>query len=231
MKKLIFIILLGIITNTSFGQDCGGAPTGMNITNLSTTAMRVQFYRPLKPEKYWSNKDIKEYESYFQIRYKVYFNQAGRPDWVKDIDTSVIEKSFQITANEHSSTYDILGLIPGLSYEVCIYTNCGNNKFAGPLCYFSTLTSEAPCTLEFSPSSTTAGRFKFIYKPFTNVLAKQIIFEYREQNGDWKIVDVNDGNSVYIDDFKPGSTYFARIKFVYYNDVVSSYSDILLFSL
>lgn len=231
MKKCIIALLLIVYAYLSFGQDCGGAPTGMNITNLSTTAMRVQFYRPLKPEKYWSNKDIKEYEPNFKITYKVYFNQVGRPEWVKDIDTSLVEKSVQITANEHSSTYDILGLIPGLSYEVCIYTNCGNNKFAGPLCYFSTLTSEAPCTLEFTPSSATAGRFKFVYKPFTNVFAKQIVFEYRENSGDWKIVDVDDSNSVYIDDFKPGSTYFARIKFVYYKDVVSSYSDILMFSL
>ncbi|MEI6122663.1 MAG: hypothetical protein WCQ95_03465 [Bacteroidota bacterium] len=220
----LFLLLSGAFVRA---QDCGGIVTGMDVSVLSTSALHVQFYRPLEPEKYWDNKNVPEYEAYFQINYRVYFNQAARPDWVKDIDTSVIQVPFQITATDHSSSFDLKGLTPGLSYEVCIYTRCGQN-LVGPLCHFATTTTESPCKLEFKQNSATSGNFKFIYNAFTNVLEKKITFEYRENSENWTVVDVISGNGVFIDNLKPGATYFARVKFQYYNDVESNYSDILM---
>ncbi|MEI6765639.1 MAG: hypothetical protein WCM76_08355 [Bacteroidota bacterium] len=228
MRKFLLVIIFGLFGQMTFAQnDCGGAVTGMDLTVLSTSALRVQFWRPLIDEKYWPTKGVPEYEHYFQIKAKPYFSQSNNANWYKDVDTSTIVKGFQISANEHSSTYDLISLLPGVSYDVCIYTVC-RNSLIGPLCFHSTTSLEAPCKLEYSRIDETSGNFKFKYNEFTNVVAKQILFEYREKNGEWKVVEVNDSNSVYISDLKPGETYFARIKFVYYNNVESNYSDILI---
>ncbi len=232
MKSLLAILSLLLLMTQELtaqkSEDCSGAVTGMNALAVTCTAVRVQFYRPLKPSKFWSQKNEPEYESNFTIVYKPYFSQAQTGDWVKDVDTSEKEHSFQITKNEHSSYWEFIDLIPGMSYEFCIYTRCGQEKI-GPLCHFATTSNEAPCKFEINQTAGNAASFRIKYNDKTNIFAKQILLEYREKDGDWKQTEINDSYSAYISGLKTGAVYYARVKFVYYNNVVSPYSNEVVF--
>lgn len=223
---LLLLIVQDLIAQDS--ADCGGMVTGMNAISTTCTAVKVGFFRPLRPSKFWSNKNEPEYESNFTIVYRPYFSQAQTAEWVKDIDTSAKEHSFQLTKNEHNSFWEFIDLIPGMSYEFCIYTRCGQDK-AGPLCHFATTSNEAPCKLEINQTAGNSASFKIKYNDKTNIFAKQILLEYREKDGNWKQMEINDSYSAYIPDLKTGAVYYARVKFVYYNDVVSPYSNEVVF--
>jgi len=225
MKKLLFLSVILLCGDMLSAQECGGMPTGMNVLPISTSGFRIQFYRPLRPAKYWIQKDVPYYENGFKITLKPYFTQGDNRKWEQSMDTTTIVLPFQMTANEHSSIYEYTSLLPGTSYKVCIYTYCGNNIYEGPLCDNATTSTEAPCTLSFDAISETAGKFKFNYKPNTHVLADHILFQYREGNSDWHDMAVNDSNGAYLDTMKKGMTYYARVKFFYTNLVESQYSD------
>ncbi|MBK8953417.1 MAG: hypothetical protein IPM85_15305 [Chitinophagaceae bacterium] len=224
MKKLLIVILGFILLHTETTaqntEDCSGGVTGMNALAITCSAVKVQFYRPLRPSKFWSNKNEKEYEANFTIVYKPYFSQAITADWIKDIDTSTKEHSFQLTKNEHSSFWEFIDLIPGMSYEFCIYTRCGNLRI-GPLCHFATTSNEAPCKLEINQTRDNSASFNIKYNERPTFSRKQILLEYREKEGDWKQIEINDSYSAFISNLNAGSVYYARVKFVYYNDVVS----------
>ncbi len=229
MKKIIFFLILGIShINLSAQDECGGAPTGMNLVVYSTSCIKGMFFRPSLPEKFWNDPKVREYEKNFLIKYKPYFSQGNQDVFYKTVDTVPTYIDRQVVGTEHEASFEFKSLLPGVSYEFCIYTMCKGEKI-GPLCYFATTTLEAPYILKFDSLSQTSGRYKFEYKPDTYVIPNDIILEYREKSEDWKIKHVNFG-SVYFEDLKPNHTYFARYKVVYDHGVESEYSNILIVS-
>lgn len=226
--------MIGMSCNSLFAQDCGGKVTGMNITVLSSTGFRVQFFRPLWPEKDWPTKGVPEYEHNYLIKIKPSFPKPDTASWIKDMDTTTISWPVQFVANEHSTNFDYLNLCPATSYNVCIYTRCGT-KLEGPLCSSGTTSKDAPCTLKADSMSSTSRAFRYVWKPDTRLEStlkiKKIVFEYREKKGDWQVMNPSCSavGSVNVYDLKPGVAYIARVKFIYINNAESSYSDELVF--
>ena len=233
MKSLLTgMALILFLANTAIGQetgDCGGAVTGMNASPVSCSGIRVQFFRPERPKKFWSDKRVAEYESYFTITYKPYFAQAIKPEWAKTVDTTLKEHSFHITKNEYSSYWEYIDLLPGTSYEFNIYTRCGTVKL-GPLTHFATTPNEPPCDLVVTHTSKEGASFDFKYHPKTIIRPKRIILEYRKAGGKWAEKECSSSNSSFLYNLETKTTYFARLKFEYYNKVVSPYTNEVSFT-
>jgi len=223
MKKILFLLLMGFFCKSLIAQECGNGPTGMNLIVKSTSRIEGMFYRPLIDKKYWRDPMIPEYWKDYVISVKPYFSQGNKEAFYKNIDTTKKYIDRQVVGSEHEAYFDFNSLYPGVSYEICIYAYCEGKKY-GALCQSKTMTLEPPYILKFDSVSNQLGIFKFKYKPYVSVLPKDIIFEYREKNEDWKIMNVNFG-SIYLEDLKPGHVYFARYKVTYDHGVETNYSD------
>jgi hypothetical protein len=223
MKKIMFFLLMGFFCESLIAQECGNGPTGMNLIAKSTSTIEGMFYRPLIDKKYWSDANIPEYWKFYVISVKPYFSQGNMEAFYKNVDTTTRFIDHQVVGPEHEAEFDFKSLFPGVSYEVCIYAYCEGKKY-GALCQSKTTTLEPPYILKFDSISDHLGIFKFEYKPGVSVIPKDIIFEYREKNEDWKIKNVNFG-SIFMEDLKPGHIYLARYKVTYDHGVETDYSD------
>lgn len=233
MKKIFSLLtILFCIANTTGAQvnnDCGGAVKQMQATAISCTGIRVQFTRPLEPKKFWSDPRVPEYEAYYAITYKPVLPQGYNTELLRSNDTSMKEHTFQLTANEQVSYWDIVDLLPGTPYEFCIYTRCNAVK-VGPVCGTASTTNEAPCELVLTHTSKEGASFDFRYKKFTHIRSLQAILEYREQGGEWVKWECSSSQSGFLSYLKTNTTYQARLKFVYYNKLESPYTNEVTFT-
>lgn len=224
MKKLPLLFLILLCAKTALPQDCGGMVPGMNISAATTSCIKGSFYRPEVPEKFRSNPNVIEYEKNFVITYKPYFTQGDPEKFKQWVDTSEKRDGRTVIGNEQQAFFENTGLLPGVSYNVCVYTSC-NGKLFGPLCNNTTTTLEPPYIIERDTLSSIPGAYFFIPKPKTNVIADDIILEYRaDDSAEWTIMHPNPSGFI-IRDMKPGHVYFAKYKVVYRHGTESSWSD------
>lgn len=233
MKSLLTgMALILFLKNAAIGQgtrDCGGAVTGMNASPVSCSGIRVQFTRPLEPKKYWSDSRVPEYEAYYTITYKPVLPKGYNTEMLRNNDTSMKEHSFQLTANEQVSYWEFVDLLPGTTYEFCVYTRCGQTK-TDPLCGTATTTNEAPCDLAITHISKEGASFDFKYHPKTIIRPNRIILEYRKEGGKWTEKECSSSNSSFLYNLETNTTYHARLKFVYYNKLESPYTNEVVFT-
>lgn len=233
MKSLLTgMALILFLANTAIGQetgDCGGSVTGMNASPVSCSGIRVRFTRPAEPKKYWSDPRVPEYEAYYTITYKPVFPQGYNTGLLRSNDTSMKEHSFQFTANEQVSYWEYIDLLPATTYEFCVYTRCGPVK-TDPLCGTATTTNEAPCDLVVTHTSKEGASFDFKYHPKTIIRPNRIILEYRKDGDKWTEKECSSSNSSFLYNLETNTTYYARLKFEYYNKVVSPYTNEVSFT-
>lgn len=224
MKKLLLFFFCVCAIHPLFSQDCGGMVPGMNISAATTSCIKGSFYRPEIPEKYWSDPKVPEYEANFVITYKAYFSQGDQEKFRQWVDTSEKRDGRTVIGNQHEALFENTGLLPGVSYMVCIYTSC-HGKLIGPLCYHTTTTLEAPYIMKRDSLSTIPGTYVFVPKPLTHVIADDIILEYRcDDTNEWTIMHPSPYGFT-IRDMKPGHVYFAKYKVIYRHGTESSWSD------
>lgn len=224
MKKLVLFILLAMPVYAALPQGCGGMPTGMNLSAVTTSCIKGSFYRPEVPEKYRSDPNEIEYEKYFVISYRAYFTQGDPDKFYAIVDTSEQRYGRTVIGNAHQAFFENTGLWPGVSYEVCVYTSC-DAQLVGPLCYSTTTTLEAPYDIKRDSLSDIPGKYFFEPRKDTHVLADDVVLEYRASNtAAWTTLHPSPYGFV-IPDIQPGQTYLARYKVIYAHGTESHWSD------
>lgn len=233
MNRIIPVLAIQLLLSATIcsqiNYECGGAVKQMQASAISCSGIRVQFTRPLEPKKYWSDSRVPEYEAYYTITYKPVLPQGYNTELLRSNDTSLKEHSFQFTANEQASYWEYIDLLPGTTYEFCVYTRCGQVK-TDPLCGTATTTNEAPCDLVVTHISKEGASFDFKYHPKTIIRPNRIILEYMKEGGKWAERECSSSNSSFLYNLETNTTYNARLKFEYYNKLVSPYTNEVVFT-
>jgi hypothetical protein len=231
MKKLLpFVItlLFPVILYCQNAEKCGGPVISMGVDLASSTTLTVGFKRPLRPKEFWHDKNKKEYENSFVIYYKPVFTLGDNSLMGKGIDTATKRYDLQLTADNDYANVDLKNLLPGTTYDVCVYTRCGQ-KLAGPLCSSKTTSTIAPCFIKLIRSNNSSADFTFEFYPKTSIHPTRILIEYGEGDTNWQLMEGQSLSGFSITGLKPGKTYLIRVQFEYPNKVLSMHSPVLAF--
>lgn len=228
MRKLVLACLI-ICSFINAKSQCGGTVVAFYPNAITPTTINLLVDRPEKPKQFWKDKNKPEYESNFMVKISPYFynNESGK---VKPKDTTEKTIYFGFSENSKQSGYDLVNLLPGTAYNIYIYTNCGNNKYEGPLKGFAMTPNSSPCKLKIGSLDNGNAHIIIEALPKTIINAKRVIMQYREAGVEWK--EELEQSSKAFDIFKltPGLLYAVRVRFEYSNGVVSSWSEELVFT-
>lgn len=231
MKKnllLTAILILPFIGLCQTNNKCGGPVTSISVDIASSTTLTVNIHRPIRPKELWRDKNKKEYENSFTIFYKPVFTLGDNSLMGKAFDSSTKRYDLQVNSDDEAVNADLLNLLPGTTYSVCVHTRCGN-VLTSPLCSSKTTSKDAPCFIKLLRTNNGSADFKFEFYSKTSIHPSKIWIEYSEGDTNWKIMEGQSLSGFSISGLKPGKTYLVRVQFEYPNKVLSMHTLVLAF--